>query len=186
MIDTSDMGEPKKSDPVTRTFRIENKYDESLREEAEKKGISVNNLANQILKRYTESIRYFGRGQSITLSPRTFEHIISGLSDEEIMDAGKKSGRSLPKDRLLMRGMPINRESVIWYITDVLGGYNDWFTCDIHERKDHTFLHLRHVYNMKWSIFVKNYIETLCMELIDQQDIEADITESTLSLNIPK
>jgi len=180
------MGEPKENDPVTRTFRIEHKYDEALREEAEKRGTSVNSLANQILKRFSESSRYFGRGQSITLSPRTFENILTDLSDKEIAEAGKISGHSLPKDRLLMRGMPINRESVIWYITEVLGGYNDWFTCDIHERKDHTLLHLRHVYNLKWSIFIKNYIDSLCVELIDMHDIELDITDSTISFEIPK
>ena len=59
------MGEPKENDPVTRTFRIEHKYDEALREEAEKRGTSVNSLANQILKRFSESSRYFGRGQSM-------------------------------------------------------------------------------------------------------------------------
>jgi hypothetical protein len=180
------MGEPKENDPVTRTFRIENKYDEALREEAEKRGTSVNSLANQILKRFTESSRYFGRGQSITLSPRTFENIITGLSKEEIAEAGKTSGRSLPKDRLLMRGMPLNRESVIWYITEVLGGYNDWFTCDVHERKNHTLLHMRHVYNLNWSIFIESYIDSLLVELINTDDVEFQITDSTVSFELPK
>lgn len=180
------MGDPRKSDPVTRTFRIESEYDEALREEAEKIGTSVNSLANQLLKRYTESIRYFGRGQSITLSPKTFLNLISFLDDEEIAEAGRQSGITLPKDRLLMRGMPINRDSVIWYITDILGGYNDWFTCDIHERNTHTLLHLRHVYNEKWSIFVANYIEALCSQLIDMNNIKIDRTDITVSLELPK
>ena len=120
------------------------------------------------------------------MAPRTFENIINGLTDEDIALAGRKSGRSLPKDRLLMRGMPVDRESVIWYVTEVLGGYNDWFTCDIHERKDNTLLHLRHVYNEKWSIFIQNYLLSLFNELLGVDNIEFDLTDSTVSLMLPK
>lgn len=180
------MGNPSERDPVTRTFRIEHEYDEALREEAEKKGTSVNSLANQILKKFAESGRYFGRGQSITLSPRTFQHLITSLSNDAIAEAGKKAGKSLPKDRLLMRGLPINRESAIWYIMEVLGGYNDWFTCDVHDRKDNTLLHLRHVYDEKWSIFLMNYLNSLCVDLMDIPEIKFEITESTVSFQLPK
>lgn len=171
---------------MTRTFRIEYTYDEALREEAEKRGTSVNSLANHILKKFTESERYFGAGQSITLSPRTFGNIIDGLSDEDIALAGRRSGRAIPKDRLLMRGMSVNRETVLWYVTDVLGGYEDWFTCDIHERKEMTLLHMRHVYNEKWSIFLQYYLMSLFNELLGVDNIELDLTDSTVSLQIPK
>ena len=172
-------------EPITRTFRIEKDYDSALREEAEERGTSVNSLANQILKKYTESERYLGRGQSITLSPRTLEALIINLEDDEIKTAGIKSGTFVPKDWLLMRGMTINRESVTWFITDVLGVYNDWFTCDLHERNDHTLYHLRHVYNKKWSIFLENYLEALFNELLGLDDLECETTDTTVSFRVP-
>lgn len=157
-------------DPVTRTFRIEKRFDEALREEAAKRGTSVNSLANQIMKKYTESDRYFGEGQSITLSPRTQMNILNRIDEELIFEAGRESGLVVPKDRLFMRGMLLDRDSVIWYISKVLGGYNDWFTCDVHERKEGSLLHLRHVYNKKWSLFIKGYISALIEEILEIND----------------
>ena len=180
------MDDPKESEHVTRTFRIAIDYDEALREEAEKKGTSVNSLANQIMKKFCESGRYFSQGQSITLAPRTFGQIIEYLSNEDIADAGKKSGQSIPKDRLLMRGMILDRKSIIWFITEVLSSYNDWFTCDIHERKDYTLFHLRHVYEEKWSIFIMNYIASMVEDLLGITDLHFSITSSTVSFQLPK
>ena len=174
------------NEPVTRTFRIEYTYDEALREEAEKKGTSVNGLANQIFKKFTESERYFGRGQSITLSPRILESLILHISEEGIIEAGKNAGTFVPKDRLLMRGKAIDRASVIWFMTDILGGYNDWFTCDIHERKTHTLIHLRHFYDRKWSLFCKHYLAAMFEELLHIENIQFELTSTTLTFRLPK
>jgi len=170
--------------PVTRSFRIEKKYDEALREDSEQFGTSVNSLANQILKKYTESDRYFREGQSITLSPRTHENLINKIDDDQIIESGRESGLVIPKDRLLMRGMVLDRESVMWYISEVLGGYDDWFTCDIHERDNDTILHLRHVYNKKWSLFLKSYLSALFEEILEITDFDIDLTDSTVNIII--
>lgn len=85
-----------------------------------------------------------------------------------------------------MRGKSVNRETVLWYTTDILGGYNDWFTCDIHERKNHTLLHIRHVYNRKWSLFLMYYLEAMFKELLQKTGIKFDITDNTLTFRLPK
>ena len=46
---------PRKDDYVTRTFRIPIEFDESLREDAEAHGTSVNSLVIKILEKYNES-----------------------------------------------------------------------------------------------------------------------------------
>jgi hypothetical protein len=173
-------------DPVTRTLRIEYDYDEALREDSEKQGISVNNLSNQILKKYTEYDRYFGRGQSITLSPRTLESLINNIEDIKIMEIGRQMGSQIPKDRLLMRGSLINRESVLWFIESVLGGYSDWFTSNIHETQDSTIFYLRHVYNKKWSMFIENYLSSMFEELLQIDNIKIETTGLTLSFKLTK
>ena len=172
--------------PVTRTFRIENKYDEALREEANKRGISVNNLANQILKEFTTTGRFHERGQNITFATQSFENLLNGLDDQELIDSGQDSGSKNPHDRLLMRGMTIDRASLLWYLKEILDGYNDWFICDIHERKNHTLIHLRHGYNRKWSLFLENYLKGMFSRLLDIDDIQVDITNKTVSLQLPK
>ena len=172
--------------PVTRTFRIENKYDEALREEANKRGISVNNLANQILKEFTSTGRFSERGQNITFATQSFENFLNYLDEQELIDSGIDSGSKNPHDRLLMRGMIIDRASLLWYLKEILGGYNDWFICNMHERKYHTLIHLRHGYNKKWSIFLENYLKGMFSELLDINGIEVEITNKTVSLQLPK
>ena len=172
--------------PVTRTFRIESEYDEALREEANKRGISVNNLANQILKEFTSTGRFNERGQNITFATQSFENFLNYLDEQELIDSGLDSGSKNPHDRLLMRGMVIDRASLLWYLSEILGGYNDWFICDIHERKDHTLIHLRHGYNRKWSLFLENYLKGMFSKLLDIEYIEVDISNKTVSLQLPK
>jgi hypothetical protein len=154
------------SSHVTRTFRLEEEIDSILREDAEKNGISVNNLVNRIMKEYTDSLRYFNKGESIILSSQTLLQLLLNMDMDEVSEAGSESGYRRTKDQLLMRGMKLNRKSAIWYITEIIGKYSAWFTCDVHEEKNDTLLYLRHNYNEKWSIFLQNYLETMFRELL--------------------
>jgi hypothetical protein len=173
-------------EPVTRTLRIDYEYDEALREEADNQGTSVNNLANHIFKRYTEFDRFFDRGQSIILSPRTFESLINNVDDKIIAVIGRRLGSEVPRDRLLMRGKLIDRESVLWFIENALSLYSDWFTCDRHETKDFTVFYLRHVYNIKWSHFLENYLATMFEELLQIEDVNFITTDLTISFKLKK
>jgi hypothetical protein len=171
--------------PVTRTFRIEHLYDEALREESEKSGLSVNSLGNQIFKRYTEFDRYYEVGQLIILSPRTFEMIISNLEENTITEIARMLGSEIPRDKLLMRGMSINRKSLFWFIENILSNYYHWFSCDIHNTKNSSIFYLRHVYNIKWSHFLQNFFSAMFEELLQFNNINFTTTDLTVSFKIP-
>lgn len=176
------MSKPK---PLTRTFRIEAVYDEALREDAEKRGISVNNLMNHILKEFSESLRFKDKGNSITLAPQTLQNLIMNLTGEELEKAGLLSGKTRAKDNLLMRGKMLQRENILWYISEILGEYSDWFTCDIYERKDHTLIFLRHIYDEKWSKFLSSFLNEMFIETLDI-DSEIEYSESSVTIKLPK
>ena len=99
--------------------------------------------------------------------------------------AGKQSGYLRTREQLLLRGMDLDRKSAIWYVSEIIGNYSAWFTCDMHEYKTHTLLFLRHTYNERWSIFLANYLETMFKELVN---ITPEIEQSSTSviLTIPK
>jgi len=137
------------------------------------------------MREYTVSSRYFSRGESIILSSQTLLQLLSNLDSAEIVDAGKKSGYRRTMDQLLMRGMALDRKSAIWYITEVIGKYSAWFTCDKHEEKNHTLLYLRHSYNEKWSLFLQNYFNTMFKELLDITP-EIEYTSNSIILRVPK
>lgn len=152
---------------TTRTIRINREYDDVLKLEADRRGISVNALMDQILKRYVEALRYFDNQTAIVLSDSTLLELIGFLNTEMLSIAGTNSGIDRPKDRLLMRGLPLNYESVIWFLSQVLGEYNGWFRSDYHLGNEEVQIHFRHRLGMKWSTFLQSYIEGMFLELFD-------------------
>jgi predicted HicB family RNase H-like nuclease len=53
---------------VTRTFRVNPEYDKILNDEAEKHGLSVSALLNQIIRQYVFMTRFTEKVPAITLS----------------------------------------------------------------------------------------------------------------------
>lgn len=152
---------------TTRTIRINELYDDVLKLEADRRGISVNALMDQILKRYVEAQRYFDNQTAVVLSDSTLLELIGFLNTEMLSIAGTNSGIDRPKDRLLMRGLPLDYESVLWFISQVLGEYNGWYRSDYHPGRDEDQFHLRHRLGMKWSTFLQSYLEGMFYELFN-------------------
>lgn len=173
------------SDPRTRTFRIEAEFDEVLREEAEELGTSVNGLMNQILDKYVKADRYFDTGQLIIISPETMNNILANLTLEEAYQTGVKSGETTPKNRLLMRGKPVNRQNITWFMEEILGKINGWFMCSRHEQEDHTLFLLRNSYGEKWSKFLAGYISSMIKSSLGME-IDIETTDRSLTFKLYK
>ena len=170
---------------TTRTIRISEVYDNILKQEADRRGISVNSLMDQILRRYIEAQRYFDNQTAIVLSDSTLLELVGFLNSEMLSIAGTNSGIDRPKDRLLMRGLSLNYESAIWFISQVLGEYNGWFRSDYHPGSKEDLIHLRHRLGMKWSTFLKSYIEGMFFELFDIKP-DFHVLEHSVTISINK
>jgi hypothetical protein len=156
-------------DTVTRTIRIDSRYDDVLRSVAEDRGYSVNALMDQILKRWVDATRFFETGSSVTMSNETFGLFLDLLEDEEIEELATQSGSERPRDRLMMRGRKVDFDSVLWYIKNILGEFNGWFTCQVNvNRKEHT-LHLTHQRGYKWSLFAMNYVKSIFRDTLNME-----------------
>jgi hypothetical protein len=57
--------------------------------------------------------------------------------------------------------MKVSYDSVLWYISQILGQYNGWFRCDHHRDERMDSLHLSHSYGYKWSVFIMNYVDSI-------------------------
>jgi hypothetical protein len=169
---------------TTRTVRIEEWLDDVLRDEAEKNGKSVNSIVEDLIRRYAENDRFFTRDQLINLSPTTLSSLVNRLEEEEVFTAGREAGRTNALNNLLIRGMPLDYESVKWFIMDVLDGYSGWFRCSYHEMGDHYLFHLRHGLSRKWSCFIDAYLESMLKSTLDV-DVAAEILNGTVTIRIP-
>ncbi|MFP3951258.1 MAG: hypothetical protein ACLFVP_03830 [Candidatus Bathyarchaeia archaeon] len=171
------------NESVPRTLRIDKELDEALREDAERQGTSVNSLANMIFRQYALTQRYSGGEQRMVFHPGTVEVIMSKPSEEEVAEAGLEVGATRPRDMLYMRGLTLDFDSVLWFMKEILGGYNGWFYLDhYHEDGEHLF-HLRHRNERKWSIFLANYMKSLFSEILEI-DIDPVIERDYISFKI--
>lgn len=155
-----------KDKTVTRTIRINEAYDDALRYEAERQGVSVNTLVEQLLRRYTHIYRYFDNLNAITISGNTLGKFISNISNEKMSEIGQALGEERPKNVLLMRGLPLDYNSVIWYLTECLGGASSWYTSTYHQRGEHDILHLSHILGEGWSFFLERYVTAFIKEVL--------------------
>ena len=62
--------------------------------------------------------------------------------------------------------MKVNYDSVLWFISQILGQYNGWFRCDHNKDESRDFLHLSHSYGYKWSVFVMNYVNGILRSVL--------------------
>ena len=92
--------------------------------------------------------------------------LLGHISDEDISDTAFRRGIDRIRDSLLQRGMKVNYEGVLWFVSQILGQYNGWFRCDLNKADSRDFLHLSHNYGYKWSIFVMNYVNSILKDVL--------------------
>ena len=176
-----------KDSTVTRTVRINEAYDDVLRYEADRRGVSVNTLVDQILRRYSVSYRFFENLSSVTMSIHTVSGLLEYIDLEEIRKAGKLVGRERPKDLILKRGIPLSYEAAVWYITELLGDNSGWYRANYYERPNKDIVHLSHALGDKWSVFLATYMEAFLEQVLGiVPEIEALRDSVTLTIDKTK
>lgn len=149
----------KRKKTVTRTFRIWEEWDEVLRKDAERQGISVNVLMNLILRRYARFDRLGRDGNFISLTKHAFRDIIEGIPLERLALTGEKTGSKDVLDVLDMLGLPSSFDSFVHLAMNHFGGPDGamWFNCYRHFLDNHDLFHLQHDLGRGWSVYVEKY-----------------------------
>jgi hypothetical protein len=168
----------------TRTIRLETEYDDILRSDAERKGVSVNSLITGLIETYVINGRFYSSSEMMTTPVTITSSLIEGLSEEQVLEAGRKAGRIDARNSLLARGMSLDYDSLKWFILEVLSKHNGWFRCNLHEMDDMYMFHIRHGLHNNWSYFVHAYLEAMVKNIMDIE-VEAEILDGTVTLRIP-
>jgi hypothetical protein len=170
---------------TTRSIRIKKESDLILEREAERYGLSVNALVSNLVDRYVDSLRFFQSSGIICMSNDTLRALLEPLSDEELSDAAYSRGTARVRDSLMQRGMKVSYDSVLWYISQVLGQYDGWFRCDHYREEKMDVLHLSHTYGYKWSIFIMNYVSSIFSEILGLK-INTVISDNSVNIEVIK
>jgi hypothetical protein len=149
----------KRKKTVTRTFRISADWDEILRKEAERQGISVNSLVNLILRKYACFDRLCRGRNYISLTKHAFHEILEGIPLERLALAGENTGSKDVQDILDMLGLPSNYDSFAYLLTKHFGGTDRamWFNCYRYQHENLDLFHLQHNLGREWSVYLQKY-----------------------------
>lgn len=149
----------------TRSFRISDSGLLALQEEANRKGVSVNTLLNQLLLSYSRYDRFIKRAGLVKLTSSTFRRIVEAGTEESLSGAGRKAGGSITKAIITARAGRVNAASVIDFLRDT-GDYSDLYEFSEFKRDGDLVITLTHPYGKKGSVFLQGYIEAL-LGLVD-------------------
>ncbi len=176
-------GDGSTEETVTRTFRVNKEWDEILHKQADWQGISVSALIDQIIRRYVVSERYQTNLSVISMDSQAFLRLLQKINDNDIKDVGLVSGRLLPEEEILKRGLPKDFQSFVWLMEEVYGRYRGWFNIDHYTTKDQNILHLRHCLNYKWSAYLRNFFVSMLKSNLDIE-ITTEAREESITLYI--
>jgi hypothetical protein len=156
---------------VTRTFRIRKEWDSVLREEAARRGVSVNVLLNKLLRKYSLYSRWSNRKNDTSFPRRTLREILKTVQVERLAEAGTKSGASDAISIVNSMGLALSYESFIYLITEHLGGphFARWFQCFYHTQGNKDIFHLQHDLGPEWSVFLEKYILSFLRSMTDTE-----------------
>ena len=169
-----------KGKTVTRTIRIDEGYDDILKYEAERRGISVNTILEQQLKKYVQSYRYFENLSAVTLSSASLLALLDAIEEDKMLSIGSELGKERPYELILKRGIAPSYESAKWYIMDVLGDQSGWLSPTINVRGGNEYIHLSHSFGYKWSLFLQGYFGVFFKEVVGVEP-EVDVLSSSVT-----
>ena len=165
----------KRKKTATISFRMDSKYEQLLRNEAEEKKVSLNTLANQIFGEHLEWQRYIERFGTIVMSKDAFKLILEFLSEEKVIDLAISIASKVPKEFILFKWKDLNSDNVINFVRMFFGhcGYGQY---DYVKDKSTNKFSIRHELGRKGSLFLTTYIKTVVKSTLgkDSETISAD------------
>jgi hypothetical protein len=173
-----------KDKSTTRTIRIDEGYDDIIKYEAEKNGVSVNTLMEQLVRKYVLSYRFFENMSAISISQPTMLGLLQLMEEEELIEAAKELGAERPIELMVKRGLSITYDTAIWYISN-LGENSGWFRSTLHVLQDKDMIHLSHPFGKKWSHFLKAYYISFFSEHVKVTPM-AEVFTGSVSFTFPK
>jgi hypothetical protein len=168
-------------------FRIQEQVIKTLTEEAARKGISVSNLVNKILKNYVTHEMQFEELGFILVSKDFLRKIFSVVDDEkDIQDFGKEFGKTMAKEYVSYFYPQLNSNTLVQFL-------DYWFrrfqSCkhivensSDRSQKRHYFT-VNHDINIKFSFALKAILEGL-IEPVSKTTVEfRDVTANSITFS---
>jgi len=159
---------------------------QSLREESNYKGTSVNSIIVSILRKYSGWWRFQERLGFMPLHKSMVVQIMDKISDEDVEEIGRIQKDQTIKDFILFSESGYDLEAFIHWLrlrSEVMG-----FQLVVRHEKDASiFIMINHGISSKWSRYYKGMFEAVLQELLkpgDYSEMKFNLTNSSFSVTI--
>jgi hypothetical protein len=169
----------------TKSFRLDADILEALDTESARHGTSVNNLTNQILRKWVNFDRYVQDFGYVMVSVHDFIRGLNTLDANSAKALATETGRRFPKDLMLFMGQKIDTKACIWFVESIICDYMKWSTYHASSNQNEYVLTLRHNYGQKWSMALEVMLSAL-FETNAKVVPKFTVTESTVLLVVEK
>jgi hypothetical protein len=166
-------------------FRVQEQVIKTLTEEAARKGISVSNLVNKILKNYVTHEMQFEELGFILVSKDFLRKIFSVVDDEkDIQDFGKEFGKTMAKEYVSYFYPQLNSNTLVQFL-------DYWFrrfqSCkhivENGDRSQRHYFTVNHDINIKFSFALKAILEGL-IEPVSKTTVQfRDVTANSITFS---
>ena len=168
---------------VTHSVRVERRLYEELSKETSAKSVSFNGLVNQVLTKYIAFDRYVPDLQFIVIDKGLIIKGLEAQSDDQVLSSGRAAGSAFARDTILRMGLPLNKESLLYFIDPVLSQYKNFADCQRYHREGKDVFYLSHDLGAKWSLYLKGYVSGAFKNIL-QREIEIDDTKDGISFTV--
>jgi hypothetical protein len=184
--DNDDNNNKNKDKLLHQGFRIQEQVINTLVQDAAKKGISVSNLVNRILRNYTTHEMQFEELGFILVSKDFLRKIFSVVDDEkDIQDFGKEFGKTMAKEYVSYFYPQVNSITMVQFL-------DYWFrrfqSCkhiveNSSDRSQRHYFTVNHDINIKFSFALKAILEGL-VEPVSKTTVEfRDVTANSITFS---
>lgn len=141
-------------------MRISETAYRALQEDAKKRNISLNTIANQILLAYAEWDRHLNRFEMVKVSHPTFAHVLNAATDEAVAEAGRVAGPDVPAGLILSTAGELSISSILDWLRR-MGTYSNLVDYSEISHGGKTSVTLSHNLGPKWSLFLASYFDAV-------------------------
>ncbi|HJU34531.1 MAG TPA: hypothetical protein VJ695_05360 [Nitrososphaera sp.] len=168
-------------------FRIQEQVIKNLAEEAARKGISVSNLVNKILKNYVTHEMQFEELGFILVSKDFLRKIFSVVDDEkDIQDIGKEIGIIMAKEYVSYFYPQVNSNTLVQFLDYWFRRFQSCKHIVENSSSDRSQRHsftVNHDINIKFSFALKAILEGL-IEPVSKTTVEfRDVTANSITFS---
>ncbi len=142
----------------TRSVRISDKLDDSLKQESAEDGMTVNALITTVLDDYNEWGRLAKKFPFVSIPVDVAKSVWSVLDEQILIALARQEGSKIPREVMLFWFKEINLKTFMAYLT-LLSRRQGLIQFEAEQTNKMMLITVRHTMGEKWSIWLRYYLE---------------------------